>query len=48
MDLAKTIASGVVVIGIITAFGLHAKGLSQVGKTGFAGTAKVFRAVEKP
>lgn len=48
MEIAKTLAGGVVVIGIITAFGLHASGLSKVGAVGFSGTSQVFRSVEKP
>lgn len=36
MDMVKTFISGVVVIGIITAVGLHAAGLAQV--TNSAGT----------
>lgn len=31
MDMIKTFIGGVVVIGIITAVGLHAAGLAQVG-----------------
>jgi hypothetical protein len=30
MDLAKTFVAGVVAIGLVTAFGLHASGLSSV------------------
>lgn len=36
-DTAKLFISGVVLIGLVTAFGLHAQGLSQV--TSSAGTA---------
>jgi len=38
MDLAKTFVSGIVIIGLVTAFGLHATGLSKftasAGKAG--------------
>ena len=34
MDLAKTFVSGIVVIGLVTAFGLHANGLSKLTKAG--------------
>jgi hypothetical protein len=34
MDLARTFVSGVVVIGLVTAFGLHATGLSKVARAG--------------
>jgi hypothetical protein len=46
MDLFKTIIGGVVVIGVITAIGLRASGLSQVGKTGFQGTAGLIKTAE--
>lgn len=39
MELGKTFISGVVVIGIITAFGLHASQLGTLaGKAGTAGS----------
>jgi hypothetical protein len=47
MDLAKTFVSGVVVIGLVTAFGLHASGLSKVGKTTFTGASKLLGTAEK-
>lgn len=34
MDLAKTFVSGVVIIGLVTAFGLHASGLANLTKAG--------------
>lgn len=34
MDLAKTFVAGIVAIGLVTAFGLHATGLAQVAKSG--------------
>ena len=37
MDLAKTFVAGVVAIGLVTAFGLHATGLS--GLVGAGGKA---------
>jgi hypothetical protein len=46
MDIFKTFVSGVVVIGLITAVGLHATGLAQVGSSagnagqGLLGTAE--------
>lgn len=47
MDLAKTFISGVVVIGLVTAFGLHASGLSKVGSTAFSGSSKLLGTAEK-
>jgi hypothetical protein len=37
MELGKMFIAGVVAIGLVTAFGLHAQGLSQLAKSG--GTA---------
>lgn len=37
MDIVKTFVSGVVVIGLVTAVGLHATGLAKVTQT--SGTA---------
>lgn len=34
MDIAKTFVAGVVAIGLVTAFGIHASGLSQLAKAG--------------
>jgi len=47
MDLAKTFVSGIVVIGLVTAFGLHASGLSKVGQTAFTGSSKLLGTAEK-
>lgn len=33
-DTVKTFVAGIIAIGLVTAFGLHAKGLSQVGTAG--------------
>ena len=39
MDMLKAFIGGVVVIGLVTAIGLHGKGLAQVGTSaGKAGT----------
>jgi hypothetical protein len=46
-DAFKALTAGVVAIGLVTAFGLHASGLSQVGKTGFTGVQGVLGTVEK-
>lgn len=46
MDIVKILASGVVVIGLVTAFGLHANQLSKLPKptgqafSGVLGTAE--------
>lgn len=37
MDLAKTFIAGIVAVSLVTAFGLHAKGLATLTKS--AGTA---------
>jgi hypothetical protein len=34
MDLAKVFVSGIVVIGLVTAFGLHATGLARLTQAG--------------
>jgi hypothetical protein len=47
MDLAKTFVSGIVVIGLVTAFGLHASGLAKVGNTAFTGSNKLLGTAEK-
>jgi hypothetical protein len=33
-DIAKTFIAGVVAIGLVTAFGLHSAGLTQLTKAG--------------
>lgn len=46
MDILKTLVGGVVVIGLVTAFGLHAKNLAKLPKptgqavSGVLGTAE--------
>jgi hypothetical protein len=45
--IGKTLAGGLVVIGLVAAFGLHASGLAQVGQTGFTGFNKVLGTAEK-
>jgi hypothetical protein len=47
MDLVKTLASGVVVIGIITAFGLHATQLAKLPKPTGAAVSGVLNTAEK-
>jgi len=46
-DFAKAAVAGIVAIGLVTAFGLHATGLSKVGKTGFQGFQGVLGTAEK-
>lgn len=48
MDAIKTLTAGFVAIGLVTAFGLHATGLSKLAKSGGAATSNVFKSVEKP
>ena len=45
--LAKTFVGGVVAIGLVAAFGLHASGLAKVGSVGFTGANKVLGTAEK-
>jgi hypothetical protein len=46
MDVVKTLVAGIVVIGLVTAFGLHAKNLAKLPKptgqaiSGVLGTAE--------
>jgi hypothetical protein len=47
MELFKTFVSGVVVIGLVTAFGLHAGGLSKVITSGGNASSKVLGTAEK-
>jgi hypothetical protein len=47
MDLVKTLASGVVVIGIITAFGLHATQLAKLPKPTGQAVSGVLNTAEK-
>jgi hypothetical protein len=46
MDLFKAIVGGVVAIGLVTAVGLHAQGLTSVGNTAFSGTRGLFQTAE--
>lgn len=47
MDFLKTATAGIVAIGLVTAFGLHATGLSKfVGAAGKAGSG-VLNTAEK-
>jgi hypothetical protein len=47
MDIAKTFVSGVVVIGLVTAFGLHAGGLSKVIQSGGKASSGLLHTAEK-
>lgn len=47
MDTVKTIASGVVVIGIIAAIGIHANGLTKFSTGTIKSTGGLFSTVEK-
>lgn len=40
-DLAKTFVGGMVAIGLVAAFGIHAQGLTQLTKAGSAGAANL-------
>jgi len=46
MDLAKTFVAGIVAIGLVTAFGLHASGLSQLAKSGGSASQGLLRTAE--
>jgi hypothetical protein len=47
MDLAKTFLAGVVAIGLVTAFGTHATGLTQLTRVGFQGGSGLLNTAEK-
>lgn len=47
MDVVKTFVSGVVIIGLVTAFGLHASGLSQVATSGGKAASGLLGTAEK-
>ncbi len=47
MELLKVFVSGVVVIGLVTAFGIHATGLAKVGKVGFKGSQGLLHTAER-
>jgi len=46
MDVLRAAVSGVVVIGLVTAVGLHGSSLSQVLKSGGNASSKVFSTAE--
>lgn len=46
-DLAKTFVAGVVAIGLVTAFGLHASGLTGLTKAGGTAASGVLNTAEK-
>lgn len=46
MDAVRALVSGFVVIGLVTAVGLHGTGLSKVLSSGGTATSKVFSATE--
>lgn len=48
MEIVKTLAGGVVVIGIITAFGIRSTGLAKLATSGGKATSGIFRSVERP
>jgi hypothetical protein len=47
MDLVKTFVSGIVVIGLVTAVGLHAAGLAQVTTATANGAGGLLNTAEK-
>lgn len=47
MDVFKTFVSGVVVIGLVTAVGLHASGLAKVGTSGGKAASGLLNTAEK-
>lgn len=47
MDLAKTFIAGIVAIGLVTAFGLHASGLSQLTRSGGSAGSGLLNTAEK-
>lgn len=46
MDLAKTFVAGIVAIGLVTAFGLHASGLSNLTRAGGTASRGLLRTAE--
>jgi hypothetical protein len=46
-DLAKTFIGGIVAIGLVTAFGLHASGLNQIIRGGGSAGSKLLGTAEK-
>jgi hypothetical protein len=47
-EVMKTLAGGIVVIGIISAAGIRSTGLAKLTTAGTTGGARLFRAVERP
>jgi hypothetical protein len=47
MDFLKTATTGVIAIGLVTAFGLHASGLAKVGTAGGKAFSGVLNTAEK-
>jgi hypothetical protein len=47
MDLFKTFISGVVVIGLVTALGTHATGLSKLATSGGKAASGLLNTAEK-
>jgi hypothetical protein len=47
MDTVRTFTAGVIAIGLVTAFGLHASGLAKVGRVGFSGASGLLGTAEK-
>lgn len=47
MDLAKTLVGGIVVIGLVTAFGMHATGLSKLAGAGGKASSGLLNTAEK-
>ena len=46
--IGKTIASGVVVIGLVAAVGIHSTGLTKFSKGTIGATGGLFQKVERP
>jgi len=46
MDLAKTFVAGIVAIGLVTAFGLHANGLTGLVRVGGNASQGLLRTAE--
>jgi hypothetical protein len=47
MDIVKTLVAGVVVIGLVTAFGLHAQNLAKLPKPTGQAISGVLNTAEK-
>jgi hypothetical protein len=46
-DTIKTAVAGVIAIGMVAAFGIHASGLSQLGQVGFRGADQTLGTAER-